>query len=260
MYADVASEQFGEPIEEAALLPGSELVVKGCMGLWRPVDGDDESWEFVERVGRKDEVEWKVEKRAGPGRDPRLASFPESVTGVVVLREQLGKFKEVEVANWPFKGPRAITELLRGIAGGGHEMNTYGQFWVRHSGMNPRSAAANELLSCLNNLHLMVTVDCLDPLNSSAAEHVARRVLQIQKAVKRNPVAPDYTGLEAYMAHTQDLGGSVLTVEFDKYVADVQRGEAAILKQGRLIREEAEASSKPKKNDKKAGNPAKDDA
>ena len=112
LYADVASEQFGEPIEEAALLPGSELVVKSSMGLWRSVDGDDESCEFVERVGRKDEVEWKVEKRAGPGRDPRLASFPESSTGVVVLREQLGKFKEVEVAKWPFKGPRAITELL----------------------------------------------------------------------------------------------------------------------------------------------------
>ena len=256
LYADVASDRFGEPVEDSAYLPGSELAVRGALGLWRPPESDEDSWEFVERVDVKDEAQWKREKRAGPGRDPRLAGDPEGVAGVVVLRDQLALFKPVDREPWPFKGPRAVAELMKGIASGGHELNTYGQFWVRQSGMNPRSAAATELLSCLNGLHLMVATDLYDPLNSSAAEHLSRRILQIQKAVRRNPTAPDFTGLEAYMSHAQDLGGSILTVDFDRYVADIQKGEAAVLKQGRLLREEAEADGKQKKGGKPGDKPA----
>ena len=247
LYADPADEEFGKVVEDAALIPGADLVVRASSALWRRDADDDEEWCYLERVLKKDEMDWLSQKREGPGRDPRLGPTPEVASTVVVLREQLRGYREVEVKNWPFKGPRAIVELLKGVAAGGHELNTYGPFWIRHSGMNGKSAAAVEFMSCLNALQMMVAVDTLDLYNSAAAEHMARRILQIQRAVRRNPQAPDYSGLEAYMLHTTDMGGGILASDFDRYVAEVQKGDAAIMKQNRLLKEEEDAVVKKKK-------------
>ena len=60
----------------------------------------------------------------------------------------------------------------------------------------------------------------------------------IQKAVRRNPRAPDFSGLDQFMASTFDETGGVVVSGFDKYVAEEQRTTAMILKQTRLWSEE----------------------
>ena len=84
------------------------------------------------------------------------------------------------------------------------------------------AAIAVEFVSNLTALHFMVAVELVDLFNSSSAEHVARRALLIQQAVRKNPGAPAFAGLEAYMRHRHDLGGGLLTTEFDRCVSGFQ--------------------------------------
>ena len=257
LYSDPASENFGEEVPGAMVAAGADFLVRGSKALAKEAEGGEDDWEFLERVTAKDEAMWLDEKRSGPGRDPRIAAAPEGDTGVIILRDMLTRYKEKQLKGWVFKGPRAISELLRGVAGTGHELNTYGSYWVKQSGLNPKSATAIEFVSNLTALHFMVTVDLLDPFNSSSAEHIARRSLQIQKAVRKNPAAPDFAGLETYMQHCHDLGGGLQTTDFDRYVSGLQKDEAAVMKQARLIKEEVDArkseGGSKNKNKKKDG-------
>ena len=70
----------------------------------------------------------------------------------------------------------------------------------------------------------------------------------IQRAVRRNPRAPDYEGLGAYGEHIVDGSTGAPTADFDRHVTEQQRTEALVLKQMRLVQEEAEAGSKRKKD------------
>ena len=47
---------------------------------------------------------------------------------MVVLRDQISRFKEVQVAAWPFKGPRSVVEFMTSVAASGQELSTYGHF------------------------------------------------------------------------------------------------------------------------------------
>ena len=92
-------------------------------------------------------------------------------------------------------------------------------------------------------------------------EHLARRVLSIQKAIKKNPRQPDFSSAGPYTRHMQDTTGNAYTPSFDKFVAEEQKTEALTLKQDRLAREEAEQeeSRKKKPKDKKKKGNKKDD-
>ena len=74
----------------------------------------------------------------------------------------------------------------------------------------------------------------------------------IQKAVKRSPQSPDFEGLDSYISHAYDQSGGIITLEFDKHIAEIQRNDAFVLKQGRLLREE-EHAEKGRKNQPPAG-------
>ena len=93
----------------------------------------------------------------------------------------------------------------------------------------------------------MVCVDRLDPMRSSVAEHISRKILQQQKAIKRNPKAPDFTGLEEYDRHATGAKGEMHSPEWDKHVSELQRNQALIDRNQRLVTEERELAS-PKKN------------
>ena len=68
-------------------------------------------------------------------------------------------------------------------------------------------------------LHFAMTLDQLNPRNLSCLELVARRLLVIQKAVKRNAKAPDFNGLEIFLSHRLDASGGVVTSKFDKHIS-----------------------------------------
>ena len=95
-------------------------------------------------------------------------------------------------------------------------------------------------------LWMMVCFDRLDVLNVASAEYVARRLLMIQRAVRRNPRAPDFDGLECFMSNSLDIQGGIVTLEFEKHMAEIQRAEAQVMKQQRMARDEAHANDKHK--------------
>ena len=116
--------------------------------------------------------------------------------------------------------------------------------FVLSSGIMSRSALCLESGFLVHSLHLMVCVGGLDPYRSTTAEHVARRIVQIQRAVRRSPKTHDFEGLSEYMTHVADPSGAVGAPSLDVRVAVVSKAEAVVLEQLRLQREETEAEEK----------------
>jgi hypothetical protein len=81
------------------------------------------------------------------------------------------------------------------VAASGHELLAYPMRYIEASGMNPKQPG-DRVNAGLHCVHLMITYDDLNPYNLAFAEHLARRLVVIQRAVKRNQLAPDFDGLE----------------------------------------------------------------
>ena len=65
-----------------------------------------------------------------------------------------------------------------------------------------------------------------------------------QQAVRRSPKAPDFSGLDTYLAHPYDETGGAVTSKLTRYIADEKKNEAVILKQTRLWQEEQDSEKK----------------
>ena len=101
-----------------------------------------------------------------------------------------------------------------------------------------------------------------DGSSSATAELLARRILQIQRAMRRSPKHPDFTGLEAMMASQLDETGGVVTSKFDQWVAEEQETAAIIMKNNRLFvkeRDKDESRPQPRDADAKPGGRRKGD-
>ena len=79
----------------------------------------------------------------------------------------------------------------------------------------------------------------------------------IQRAVKKNPKAPLFVGLEFYTQSEIDSSGGLVTREFDEHVAELQKTEAIIMKQNRLWTEETNATNKDKQRENQRENAGK---
>ena len=121
--------------------------------------------------------------------------------------------------------------------------------------MAPHSNAAHELKNLFAILRHQIEYDQVEVTNLVAAELVARRVVQIQKAIRRSPKHPDFTGLDQLMASQLDETGGVVTSKFDEWVAQEQKTQAIIMKNTRLLQEEKDSDAKRLANPKagKAG-------
>ena len=76
-------------------------------------------------------------------------------------------------------------------------------------------------------------------------------MMQIQRAVNRNPRAPDFAGLERWMAHVNDSSGLASTPWFDRYLTEINKNDAKYLTHLRLLATEEEEAEKSKtKKDK----------
>ena len=117
----------------------------------------------------------------------------------------------------------------------------------------------NEFGNHIHTLWLLSCHDRLDVAQLAAGEHIARRVLQIQRSVKKNPQNPEFDGLDAYMRHSQDASGTVFAPTFDRHIAEVQKNEAQVLKQFRLTREEEDQVATERRGKKKPPGEGQDD-
>ena len=263
VFADPSHPMFGHEVPAALVADAPSHRIGGSVGIahYDANDTRGAEWTHTERIPRTDLQKWISEKREGSGRDPRLSALhvPTSAVTRVTFREalagcnQTSKLKDSGV----FEGPSAWPELAAGITRSGLEPQAFIANYLQSSGINPRSALSVEFQHLIFSLWSFTVVDRLDPYQSVTIEHMARRVLQIQKAVKRSPKSPDFEGLGDYMRHAADASQALAAPEFDKHIAERQRSEAQIMKQQRLQRDEVDQEEKRRRGPKGQGQGAK---
>ena len=168
----------------------------------------------------------------------------------------LGLYRQNKFEDWPFRGDaRAAKELLDAVSQSGQELNQYHAYWQQRSGVAVNSAVAHEHRLGFDYLQLFLCFDQLDASNVAGLEALCRRLLIIQKAVRRNPKVPDFTGFERFLITAVDDLGGVVATGFDEWMASEQKSEALILKQSRLWNEEQSAENKRQTNRGNTGHP-----
>jgi hypothetical protein len=253
VYSDTAHEKFGKKVEAAVMAPAGALVTRAAVGL---LEVAGEGWTTVEFVRREDAIVWAEEKSSGPGRDFRVLGLQRDAQKARfrTVRETLGLLTPLTTpppGDWPYRGPSATLELLTSIRAVSDDVVQFHDHFLRSSGLavsHPVAVKHRELLSIL--LH-MVCFDQLNVTQSASAECCSRLILQIHQAVKRNPKAPDFAGLQVMTMSKLDSTGGVLTGDFARYVADEQKAEAFTLKQQRLHAEEEDKRRAHTKKDAK---------
>ena len=88
-------------------------------------------------------------------------------------------------------------------------------------GVQAGSGLGREYMYMVHAIWSLMCVDGPDASRLRTGEHLARRVLQIEKAVKICPGKPAFEGLQAYMKHADGAMGALHTPVFDKYLAGV---------------------------------------
>eukprot|EP00974_Lingulodinium_polyedra_P098710 9566594-Lingulodinium_polyedra.AAC.1 len=73
---------------------------------------------------------------------------------------------------------------------------------------------------------------------------MARRALQIQRAVRRCPRHPSFDGLDVMLSSQLDESGGIVTSRFDAFVAEEQKSRAQVMKQQRMWAEERQHEDK----------------
>ena len=237
--ADTAHEEFGIPIRPDLSADTTRFIAREEVGLVNIGEINDD-WVAIENVALTDHDSWASSKLAGPGRDARLLPIKRTHRGVrrSSLSDALGQFQSVAQGDWPFRGPRSLLEFLEGVEATGLDLPAYHGHWIKCSGVHPKASVAVEFGNILEVLRHLICYDQLDVTNVAGAELIARRALQIQRAVRQNPRQPSFEGLEAMLSTALDESGGVVTSKFDEYVANEQKNTATILKQQRLWREE----------------------
>jgi hypothetical protein len=238
-----------------------ETIIRGHVTIVNETPAAVASWTTAERLQAQDLVEWLSEKREGAGRDHRLSALKLDVTAPRPLfKEAVVEMDSTGAVRSLFRGPSATREVCTALVASGHEPIGYDAQWPAASGVSPKSGIRLEHGLLITLLWILSTIDRLDLYHIAGFEHICRRLLQIQRAVRRNARAPDFDGLESYMSHALDPSGGVLAPDFDRHVASIQKDEAMILKQGRLAREEVEhavdrGEGKPPRGKKENGKP-----
>ena len=139
--------------------------------------------------------------------------------------------RELRVSSWrPSLARRAIF--------------SYHSEWVRLSGVSAHSRAIYSHRHDLGVIRLAIHKDGLRATNLACVEQVVRHLLQTEKALARNPSAPDYGGLGVTTGCTISAKGAAVTTGFDAWVAEKQEEKAKVLQQERLYRDEMARPSK----------------
>lgn len=254
VVADPAHESFGTPVDLAIVGDDGRFVNRSAAGLAQLSVGG--SWVLCESVLERDQQSWLDEKHSGPGRDLRVC--PIRRVGVEgpkrqTLDEAIAAHRPTEFKDWPFRGPRSVVELFDGVRASGLGFDAYVNHYVSVSGVAEGGAAARELRHLFGVLRHMSEYDQADCSNMASAELVSRRILMVQKAIRRSPKHPDYSGLDSMMASTLDETGGIVTSRFDEWVAQEQKTAAVIMKNQRQFVEERDAESRRQDGGDKTG-------
>ena len=108
-----------------------------------------------------------------------------------------------------------------------------------------RSGLGIALVHDISRLAYLAVYDGSDLFRLTTAERLALRVLEGQGAIKRQPRAPTFKGLEVYMRHAAATGGYVHAPDFNAHVSatftrvTIQKEEGKVMANQRPQDEEA---------------------
>lgn len=130
---------------------------------------------------------------------------------------------------------------------------TFHEYWLRTSDIpkGDRSVYEHECLSRI--LESMLTVDQINAPALQSAELLCRRMQVIREAHRISPGSPDYTSADVMMGWRYRRSGQGVVQELAAHVASELKNEAAIAKEARKAREEAENR---RRNPKSKGKPS----
>ena len=153
--------------------------------------------------------------------------------------------KETEANGWFLQGPRVFLELMRSIRSGPGDIPTYHLSWAKKSGVNPHSMIAHEHRIICNVIRASIKTDQINSAGCLSFELLARRLVQVETAVARNPQSPDFSGLELVLEDPLGSGGEATTSVFNTWLASKLKEKANVAKQTRLYREEFRQQTAP---------------
>ena len=148
--------------------------------------------------------------------------------------------------DWPLPGPSALKELLKAVRATGEEVAGFHDYFCRSSGLGHTHPVAVKHRDLMSILHHLLAFDQVNAGELAGCELLARMVLQIHAATRKNPKAPDFRGTQMMVMSALDSSGGVLTGDFARWTAEEQKNYAFALKQQRLFAEE-EGKHKPGK-------------
>ena len=155
--------------------------------------------------------------------------------------------------------PRVLGEAAAGLVASGLEPSRFCVQWISDSGIAPKSGLAMEFMVLMHCVHYLAVEDRLDVTNLVTGERIARRLLQIQKAVARDPRQPEFGALSYYTKHMDVLWGGLHAPTLERHAAEEARADAGrqrrfekhMAKSRRLCLDETVNDKKKKNKDKK---------
>ena len=226
---------FGTAVDAALLgneATGLAFTLKGVVLK----DGEEV---FVERVGMASLADWR-RQRGLETADVRLLGDHRDASGkkVLDLKTAVSLMKAPTDPDFPIAGIRAAKEFHDSVAAATGNFLNYHSEWLRLSGVSKRQSAVHVHRALCEGLRLMHSFDQIDASAVAVGEHLTRWVIQIELAVERNPLQPDYSGLDIISGTAQLADGRAATAKFCEWVTSRLKERASIWKQERLYMHE----------------------
>ncbi|CAK0872354.1 unnamed protein product, partial [Prorocentrum cordatum] len=236
LLVSVADARFSEAVPADVVEDGGRCVSfddrEVCM-----IDGGPR---FVERVPRG---EWSsgAQSCREDVEDIRVLGGYRSRVGRRDLdfRDSVESMRETTVADWPDRGPRACSEYSKSSALGAGNPLTYQAEWQRLSGVADGGVQGHGHRSHLGTLLWAICLDQPNEVNLACFERAARRPIQVEMAVEKNPRRPVFSGLEDVLAGPRSVSDSARAPRYLARATNRQKDRARILMQLGLYQEEA---------------------
>ncbi|CAK0874268.1 unnamed protein product [Prorocentrum cordatum] len=237
VISDPRDARFGEVLDEQAVENPARRVHLRRMGVIS-LDGTERT---IVKIGREERGDWMGDQREGVV-DIRLFGDHRSKLGRrdVDFRDAVEMMEQVELADSPDIGPRAMGEYLTRVAVGTGNLTAYQAEWPRLSGVFAGEAQNHEHRVLLEIIRRAICLDQLNVKNLHCMEAAVRRAMQIEMVVARHPRHPDFSGLEDIISGPTQSSGSASVPKYLEHVVARQKDRANILKQMRWHKEELE--------------------
>ena len=148
---------------------------------------------------------------------------------------------------YKYQEPPALPEWFDALSASGQSLIQHHQDFVKRSGIAERGGVAREHSVHTEVLRIAMTQDQLQLSQLASFEYIVlRRMVMIETAVSRDARSPDWDGLDMMLSTTLTDACAVDVTKFSSWIAGVQKDQAVVLKQGRLLREEQETQRKKK--------------